>query len=198
MSSVPIGNAAAVESTAVVRYVIDPRLSRFTVRAFASGVLSAFGHNPNIAIRDYSGEVHWKDDIASAVLHFVAKAESFAVTDDISDKDRKEIERQMQEEVLESETYPEIAYDCSCLSANKSGEGQFTATLNGDLTLHGVTNPQPISARVSVSGDALRAFGNFSLRQTDYGIRLVKALGGTLKVKDELKFDFNMVARRQG
>ena len=37
-------------------YTIDPGMSRFTVRAFASGVFSAFGHNPTIAIRDFSGE----------------------------------------------------------------------------------------------------------------------------------------------
>ena len=33
-------------------FLIDPGLSRFTARVFASGMLSSFGHNPTIAIRE--------------------------------------------------------------------------------------------------------------------------------------------------
>ncbi len=192
----PIHNAAAVDSAPMTRYVIDPRLSRFTVQAFASGVLSAFGHNPHLAIRDYQGEVRW-NGTDSAALHFVAKSASLNVTDTISDKDRREIERQMNAEVLESQRYPEIIYECSRISIQGNGGGQLQVTLNGDLTLHGVTNPQAIVSQVSILGDTLRAFGEFTLRQTDYGIRLVSALAGALKVKDELKFEFNLVARKQ-
>ena len=36
-------------------YAINAMVSRFTVQAFASGLLSAFGHNPKIAIRDLKG-----------------------------------------------------------------------------------------------------------------------------------------------
>lgn len=198
MSSIPnpLENAAAVGAAPMMRFVIDPRISSFKVRAFASGVLSAFGHNPNIAIRDFAGEVQW-NGTDSATLHFGAKAASLVVTDSISDKDRREIERQMQDEVLESKRYPEIVYEGSSITTTGSSDGQFMAALNGNLTLHGATNPQTISAQVSISGDILRAYGDFALRQTDYGIRLVSALGGALKVKDDLKFEFNIVARKQ-
>jgi hypothetical protein len=37
----------------------------------------------------------------------------------------------------------------------------------------------------------------FSLKQTDYRIKLVAVAGGTIKVKDELKFSFDIVARKQ-
>jgi polyisoprenoid-binding protein YceI len=189
----PTGTPAA---TTQVRYVLDPRLSRLTVRAFASGVLSAFGHNPNIAVRSFTGEVQWQT-IETATLRIIAQASSLEVTDNISEKDRREIERQMHEEVLESATYPEIIYECSSLSATKTGEGQYAVVLQGELTLHGVTRSEPISAKVTLTGDLLRAFGDFSLLQTDYGIRLVSALKGALKVKDELKFNFDIVARKQ-
>ena len=42
----------------------------------------------------------------------------------------------------------------------------------------------------------MRAFGEFSLWQTDYHIRLVAVAGGTLKIKDEVKLKFDLVARR--
>jgi polyisoprenoid-binding protein YceI len=69
--------------------------------------------------------------------------------------------------------------------------------LQGNLTLHGVTNGLRIPVRIAVTGDMLRAFGEFSLRQSDYNIKLVSAIGGGLKVKDEVKFSFDIVARKQ-
>ena len=181
-----------------VRYVLDARISRFTVRAFASGMLSAFGHSPTIAIRDLAGEAQFSPDrLGSASLHVTVKAASLGVTDDVSDKDRREIEREMQDNVLESSKYPDIVYDCSRVSVNNPGNGQYSITLHGSLTLHGVTSSLTIPARVAVTGDMLRAFGEFSLRQSDYNIKPVSAIGGGLKVKDEVKFSFDIVAREQ-
>ena len=130
-------------------------------------------------------------------MHVTVKAASLTVTDDISDKDRREIEREMQDSVLESAKYPEIVYDCSRVSVNNPGNGQYSITLQGNLTLHGVTRGLTIPARVAVTGDMLRAFGEFSLRQSDYNIKPVSAIGGGLKVKDEVKFSFDIVARKQ-
>lgn len=190
--------SAQTEDTAV-RYSIDRRASTFTVRAFAGGVLSAFGHNPAIAIRDYNGEIRFDPEHPeSACLRITIRADSLSVTDDVSDKDRRDIESKMREEVLETGSYPEITYDCSSIAAKKTGEGQYGIVLNGALMLHGVTKTQAVSARVTVNGDVLRAFGDFSILQSDYGIKLVSVAGGAVKLKDELKFSFNMVARKQG
>ena len=199
--SIDLGSDSNSGSTAeltAVRYAIDGRISRFTVRAFASGMLSAFGHSPTIAIRDFAGEAQFNPDrLESASLHVTVKAGSLTVTDDISDKDRREIEREMQDGVLESVKYPEIVYDCSRVSVNNPGNGQYSITLQGNLSLRGVTRGLTIPARVAVTGDMLRAFGEFSLRQSDYNIKPVSAIGGGLKVKDEVKFSFDIVARKQ-
>jgi polyisoprenoid-binding protein YceI len=199
--SIDLGSGSNSSSTAeltAVRYAIDGRISRFTVRAFARGMLSAFGHSPTIAIRDFAGEAHFNPDrLESASLHVTVKAGSLTVTDDISDKDRREIEREMQDSVLESAKYPEIVYDCSRVSVNNPANGQYSITLQGNLTLHGVIRGLAIPARVAVTGDMLRAFGEFSLRQSDYNIKPVSAIGGGLKVKDEVKFSFDIVARKQ-
>ena len=45
--------------------------------------------------------------------------------------------------------------------------------------------------------DSLRANGEFTIRQTDYRIKLVSVAGGALKLKDELKFTFDIVANRK-
>jgi len=178
-------------------YTIDPGMSRFTVRAFASGVFSAFGHNPMIAIRDFSGEADFDPaTLENAALRVKINAGSLAVTNDISDKDRREIEQTMSQEVLETTRYPEIVFESSNVSASRAGDGQYFINLVGNLSLHGVTNSQPVSAQVTVNGNMLRAHGEFSLRQTAYGIKLVSVAGGALKLKDDLKFTFEIVARK--
>ena len=46
-------------------------------------------------------------------------------------------------------------------------------------------------------GDMLRASGDFLVRQADYGIALIKVAGGVIKLKDEVKGAFDIVARKQ-
>jgi len=182
---------------ATVRYILDGKTSKFTAQAFATGLLSAFGHNPTIAIPDFDGEALVNSDaIEESTLRVVIKASSLIVTDEITDKDRNEINRRMHEEVLESSGYPEIIYECSKISASKLGEGQHWAALNGELSLHGVTRNQPLSARVTLNGDTLWAAGGFSVRLSDYEIRPVSAVGGTVKLKDELRLSFDITARK--
>ena len=56
---------------------------------------------------------------------------------------------------------------------------------------------QSFIAQMTPGEDSLRAFGEFTLRRTDFNIKLVSVAGGALKVKDELKFSFDIVARKQ-
>jgi polyisoprenoid-binding protein YceI len=183
---------------ATVHYIIETQGSTFTVRAFATGMLSALGHSPTIALPDFEGEIFLNPEaVEQSSLRMVIHSASLTVTDDISEKDREEINRRMHEEVLESDSYPDVVYECSRGSASKTGEGQYWVALNGELTLHGVKRSQPVSARVSVNGTMLRAAGEFSVRQSDYEIRPVSALGGAVKLKDELKLSFDISARKQ-
>jgi polyisoprenoid-binding protein YceI len=179
------------------RYVIDSRASRFTVQAFATGLLARMGHNPIIGIRDFSGEMQFDPDkLEAAGFRLVIKSASLSVQNDISDKDLREIERLMNQEVLETAKFPEIVYETTSISISKMTDMLCSATLNGKLTLHGVTRNQTIVVRVALLGSMLRVSGDFSLDQTDYNIKLVSVAGGALKLKDELKFSFEMVARR--
>jgi polyisoprenoid-binding protein YceI len=176
-------------------YRIDARPSRFTVQVTAAGLLSAFGHNPVIAIRNFSGEARFQPDtLESTSLRVVVQAAALEVSGDVSDKDRREIERALQDRVLESTAYPEIVFQSSSVKVNLAGPGQYRIEVLGQLSLHGVTREHSVSARVTVGPDRLRASGEFSLHQTDYGIELVSVAGGALKVKDELKCSFDILA----
>jgi polyisoprenoid-binding protein YceI len=193
-----ISNAAVEAETPTDRYVIDSRSSRFTVRAFATGMLAKMGHNPTVGIRDFSGEMKFDPDkLEAASFHLVIKTASMSVQDDIPDKDLREMERLMNQEVLETAKFPEIIYEAPSITVTKMADMLYSAALNGNLTMHSVTRRQPIVVRVALFGSMLRASGDFSLDQTDYNIKLVSVAGGALKLKDELKFSFEIVARKQ-
>jgi polyisoprenoid-binding protein YceI len=177
------------------RYKIDAARSSFIVRAFAGGLLSAFAHDHTIAIRDFSGEADFTyGTVEPASLRLTIRADSLAITDKVSESDRQKITTTMRDEVLEVSKYPEITFASSSVSAIKTGEGQYKARISGDLSLHGVTRPVVISAVLEFGDRMLRAKGGFTLKQTSFGIKPVSIAGGTIKVKDELKFSFDVVA----
>lgn len=181
-----------------LHYVVDPRASRFTVQAFATGMLAAMGHNPTIGIRSFGGEVDFNPETAEGRgFRLSIQADSLGVLDDVSDKDRREIEQMMNERVLEPSRYPEILYESQAVSVTRLDKALFSASINGNLSFHGLTRSQPITVRIADYGEMLRASGGFTLLQSSYDIKPVSVAGGALKVKDELKFSFEMVARKR-
>ena len=181
----------------VVTYVVVPRVSRFQVQAFAAGLLSALGHNPIIAIRGLVGEMSFREPgFQDASLVLRVDASSLALVDEVSETDRREIERNMHRDVLETELFPEIVFVSDAISVENGSREPYDIRLNGNLTLHGQTRFVAIDARVAVQGELLRAFGSFNIWQSDFNIRLVSIAGGTLKLKDELVLRFDLSARR--
>ena len=183
---------------AVARYRIDSRMSRFTVKAFASGLFSVMGHDPTIAIRDYDGEAGFvPGTLDQAFVRITARPDSLEVTDDIAEKDKLEIDSEMKQHVLETSRYSEISFESLTISPTRMGDNRYVVNVTGNLKLHGVTRTHTIIAQVVLNSETFRAFGELSLRQTDHGIKLVSVAGGTLKVKDELKLSIDIVARNQ-
>jgi polyisoprenoid-binding protein YceI len=179
-------------------YVLDPGVSRFTARAFATGLLASLGHNPSFAIRQFIGEAKFSADAPEqSSLRVVVQSASLELSDQVSEKDRREIERTMRNDVLETGRFPEIVFEASNPSLSKGGETLYWANLTGKLTLHGVTQPQQITAQVSTTGDQLHATGELSIRQSSFGIKPVSVAGGTMKIKDDVKVTFDFVARKK-
>jgi polyisoprenoid-binding protein YceI len=178
-----------------VSYRVDSGQSKFIVRALVGGLLSSFGHNHTIGIREFTGEANITPDaIAPASLQLTIKADSLAVLDKVSASDKQEIETKMRNEVLETGQFANITFKSTNISASKTGEGQYDIQIWGDVTLHVFTKSILFNRHMSLSGNSLRSKGEFALRQSEFKIKPVSAAGGTIKVKDELKFSFEIVA----
>jgi polyisoprenoid-binding protein YceI len=61
----------------------------------------------------------------------------------------------------------------------------YRAELNGDFSLHGTTRKLNFATQVVRGEDSLRAYGEFKLTQTDFGIALPSVANGAIKMKDD-------------
>jgi polyisoprenoid-binding protein YceI len=83
------------------------------------------------------------------------------------------------------------------VSTTGSAENMYRINVAGDLTLHGTTPGMGLDAQVVVGDETSRAQGAFTVLQPDYGLKIASVAGGTLKLKDELKCAYLIVARRR-
>ena len=164
---------------------IDTERSVLTVRVYKTGLFSAFAHDHEIRAPIQKGVF----DEDKSTVEFVVDARALRVLDpDVSDKDRAEIQATMLgPKVLHSEKFPEIRFHST--EVNRPSEGRWI--VRGDLTLHGQTRP----VKVDVERKNGRYRGSAQLLQKDFGITPVTIAGGTVKVKDEVRVEFEIVAR---
>lgn len=168
------------------QHPIDTAKSTMTIRVYKAGVLSAFGHDHEIAAPIAGGSI----DIVNPQAELRVDARALRVRDaKASDKDRSQIEHTMLgPDVLDSGQYPEIVFRSTAVES--SGAGSWK--VHGALTLHGQSHP----VTVEVSEKDGHYLGNSLLKQTDFGIQPVRVGGGTVRVKDEVRIEFDILLVR--
>jgi polyisoprenoid-binding protein YceI len=185
------------KSSAVVRYRLDASQSKFMVHAFRGGLAWFKGHDHFIAARDFTGEAGLSlDAVNPASLKLTVRADSLEETDAAFTPQQKQIiKKELEDLVLETKKYPEITFESTDVQGNLNG-GQIDVKIGGNLTLHGVTKRIVIPARVTASGETLRAQGEFEINRKDFNVNATNAFHGAVRVKHELKFTFDIVGQR--
>ncbi|MFQ5793063.1 MAG: YceI family protein [Acidobacteriota bacterium] len=193
LSSVP---AFAQESR---HFIIQPENSTFTIKVGRGGFLKVFGHDHVVEVRRFGGEVNWRPEApeSSDVLVDIESASLTVADPDVKVRERAEIQSEMESKVLEVERYPEIRFMSTRLELDEGRKGELVGRVKGELTLHGVTLDIEIPVRLVVSETELRAWGRFKLKGSRFGIRQIRAAGGTVKTKDELELSFDLVGERR-
>ena len=177
-------------------YNLVPGESSFTIFVAKAGLLSSVAHDHNIGVKSFSGRVTVPAAGPSAgSLELDIDAKSLTILDKVSEKDKTEITNNMNNSVLETGKHPKITFRSSSIANFNQTGNRATFTLNGTLTLHGVTKPIAIPVTIVQEGSLLRATGQYTLRQTDFGITPYSAALGTIKVKNEVVIKFNIVAK---
>jgi polyisoprenoid-binding protein YceI len=191
-----VGKASSV---ATQRYRLDASKSKFIAHALAGGLLWFKGHEHLVAVREFTGEAQINpDSIAASSLEITAKTGSMEETSSVfTDAQKQIIDKELREIVLLPDQYPEIVFKSTNVTGKATGSNQYDLKITGDLTLHGVTRPITIPTKVTVTGNELRAQGEFSISRDDFKVKATSAVHGLVRVKDSVKFTFDIIGHRQ-
>src|ERR1051326_2587450 len=180
------------------RYQLDSSQSKFIAHAMAGGLLWFEGHDHLVAVKEFSGQAQFSlDQINQASLQISAKAASMVETSSVfTDQQKQIIDKELREIVLQPDQFPDIVVRSTQVSGTKSTDGEYDLKITGDLTLHGVTRQITIPTKVTLNGNDLRAVGEFSIERSDYKVKATSAVHGLVRVRDKIKFNFDIVGHR--
>ena len=180
-----------------VLHVVSAR-SLITVIVRRGGRLARLGHDHVVASHDIAGFIALDSrqadlyvplatlSIDEAQLRVAAKLDTQPSAADIAGT-----RQNMLEKVLEAARFP-----FARLRVTANAWQPPSAQLEVVLTLHGVTRTLSVPAQIALHDGELEASGEFSIKQTDFGITPFSVLGGALAVEDDLILRFDLVAVR--
>ncbi len=176
-------------SDSVVYHVVAA--SRFDVKTGKAGLFGFAGHSHLIRAHAVTGQVVLHSGaVAKSHVELTIPTDSLEVLTPPDTAEIRKVTEAMRTETLEVEQFPRIEFASKEVTSAQGGYHLVVA-----LTMHGVTRDVPMDVAVETSGDTLRAKGAFSVKQTDFGIKPFRGgPAGTVKVADQVKFDFEAVA----
>ena len=185
-------------SPATVTYNLDASQSKFMANANRSGLFWFKGHSHHLAASDFSGQVELTPDtVTPASLRLVVKAASLHETGaDFTDQQKQIIDKELKDIVLLPAQYPDITFQSTNVTVKSSAASRYDVKIDGNLTLHGVTKRITIPAVVTLSGNNLRAVGEFSINRDDFNVKATSAFHGLVRVDNDVKFEFDIVGHR--
>jgi len=162
---------------------MDIEHSTMTVHVYRAGLFSFAGDNHEIQAPIASGALN---EPARTVELRVDVRRMRVLDPNLSADKRSQVqEKMLSPDVLDPDRYPEISFRSTRVDEKSSNN----FSVSGNLTLHEQT--RPISVSVVRTQSHYR--GSATIKQTDFGIKPISIGGGTIKVKDEVRIDFDIV-----
>jgi len=176
-------------------YRLGPESGRLLVNTTRTGLGAKAGHDLTIEVTRWHGRATADPaDPANSSVTVEVDVDSFEVRQGtggvkpLTDADRAEIKKTLGE-VLHTAQDPTITFRSTRVDGSA---GSFT--LDGELTIMGVTGPVTVQGRVTDG----RVVGGATVVQSRWGIRAYSAFFGALKLRDEVKVDFDVALTPDG
>lgn len=179
---------------------VDSARSLLVLEVRRAGVFARLGHDHVVASHDVSGfvapELGRADLLVPldklAVDESALRSEA-GFTTQPTPEDIAGTRHNMLSKVLETQKYPtaliHIAQDTSSTSAKP--------ILAVSITLHGVTRTYSVSPAMVSTANGLMVDGSMQFKQSEFGITPFSILNGAIRVQDELKLRFRIVATKR-
>jgi polyisoprenoid-binding protein YceI len=169
-------------------YQLSPESGKVLVKTGRTGMGRRAGHDLVIEVTRWRGDVTLASaEPENSTVSVEVDIDSLEVREGLggvkplTDKDRSDIKKTLQG-ILDSESHPKIRFASTSVTGSAA-----SATVEGDLTIGGATNPVTISAELA--DDRVR--GSATVAQTRWGIKPYTAFLGALKVADEVVIEFD-------
>jgi hypothetical protein len=181
---VTLGLVAVARPGVAQSRAIDLTRSTVTVHVFKSGLFRAFADDHVIEAQLADGSL---DDGATPTVRIALEVGNMRVVDPgLSPKDRGEVQtRMLGPDVLDANRFTQIRF--RSVAIQKGDANRWS--VRGELEVHGQT--RPVTVNVVREQDHYK--GSALLKQSDFGITPISIVGGTVKVKDEMRIDFDIV-----
>jgi polyisoprenoid-binding protein YceI len=186
------GGAVAAER----RFAVDAAASNVAIHVGKAGMFKFAGHEHEVLAPHFSGEiVADADELSRSSVSLTFESGGLAVSEkgEPSGDAPKVQAKMLGPDVLDAVRFPSIAFRSTAVKGKKTASGGYELSVEGQLTLHGLTKPLTVPVQVELAGETLTASGRLVLRHTTYGMSPV-SVAGVVKVKDELGIDFKFVA----
>jgi polyisoprenoid-binding protein YceI len=180
------GTVASAEKACLV-----PGRGQFSIFANAGGLFGPFAHDHTIAAQKIEGcaTIDPQNLSRSSVKLTFSTANVRVLDPKESADDRAKVQKTMETEVLQIAQYPQITFESTGIEA--AGGDRFN--VRGNLTITGKSQPVVIPVAVKHAGDGTyEVSGEYKLKQSAFGIKRISIGGGTVKVKDEVRTQFDL------
>jgi polyisoprenoid-binding protein YceI len=177
-------------------YSFDAAQSQINVILTQEGFIGKRYPTHRVAVKNFNGKLELPKEETRLSVQVEAEAGSLTNVDAaMSEFERKEFHHVLRNDVLETSKFPTVKFvSVSVADVKKSGDNR-SFTLNGDLTLHGVTKRVSFPVNVTLTRDQIRATGEATLKQSDFGLKPFEKGLGLIKVGDVVKVNFVVVAK---
>ncbi len=164
------------------------------VYAFREGAFSALGHDLELQVTELTVEIAEDLSVRAScrtdpvrVVGVLRQGDTAAVDERLpSPSDRQSIERNVAQDVLEAQRYPQATFRSTRVEP-LPGEGDRYRVV-GLLDLHGAVKEMTFTAERR--GD--RAVARLTLNQPDFRIKPFRAMMGALRVKPEVVLEVSV------
>lgn len=106
--------------------------------------------------------------------------------------DRALMEEHFNENYVESSKFPKATFKgkvTNIASVNFAKDGAYPVTVDGELTMHGVTKTISSNGSVNVKAGKLSAFSKFSIKLKDYNISIPSLVGDKISEDIDITVD---------
>jgi polyisoprenoid-binding protein YceI len=187
-SSLPPASAAAIDAASipgswsigadsVVGYRVREKLASLSAESDAVGRTSSITGSATVA--------------SSGGTLSVTAAE-FTVDMTTLKSDRQMRDNRLRNDGIQTDSFPTSTFKLTAplaLPASATTGTQFSVTIHGELTLHGVTKTVDIPATAQLNGNLIQVLGTLTFPFSDYGINAPN-IGGFVSVQDHGTLEF--------